>query len=86
LDRTDKRREYQRLPSLRHYVLIAQDALWIEAYTRSRRGWRFEKIEGVDAQLVLEAFGIELPLAEIYDRLSFPAPLGALETPASSTG
>ena len=85
-DRTDKRRDYQRLTSLRHYVLIAQDAPRIEAYTRGRRGWRFEEIEGLDALLVLEAFGIELPLAEIYDGLSLRAPLGAPGAPASSTG
>jgi Uma2 family endonuclease len=84
LDRTDKRRDYQRLSSLRHYVLIAQDAPRIEAYTRSKRGWRFEEIEGVDALLVLEAFAIDLPLAEVYDGLSFPAPLGTPGMPASS--
>jgi Uma2 family endonuclease len=86
LDRTDKRREYQRLTSLRHYVLIAQEAPRIEAYTRGRRGWRFEEVEGLDAALPLAAFGIELPLSEIYDGLSFPAPLGAPATPATSTG
>jgi Uma2 family endonuclease len=86
LDRTDKRRDYQRLPSLRHYVLIAQDAPRIEAYTRGRRGWRFQEVEGLDAALALEAFGTELPLAEIYDGLSFPAPVGAATAPASSTG
>jgi Uma2 family endonuclease len=84
LDRTDKRRDYQRLSSLRHYVLIAQDAPRIEAYTRRKRGWRFEEIEGLDALLVLEAFAIDLPLAEVYDGLSFPAPLGTPGTPASS--
>ena len=86
LDRTDKRRDYQRLSSLRHYVLIAQDAPRIEAYTRGRRGWRFQEVEGRDAALALEAFGIELPLAEIYDGLFFPAPVGAATAPATSTG
>jgi Uma2 family endonuclease len=86
LDRTEKRRDYQRLTSLRHYVLIAQDAPRIEAYTRGRRGWRFEEIEGVHAIVALDAFGIELPLAEIYDGLSFPAPLGAPATPTTSAG
>ena len=84
LDRTDKRRDYQRQPSLRHYVLIAQDAPRIEAYTRGRRGSRFEEIEGLDARFAPEAFGIELPLAELYDGLSFPAPRGARGASASS--
>ena len=84
LDRTDKRRDYQRLASLRHYVLIAQDAPRIEAYTRTGRGWRFEELEGLDAALALEAFGIEVPLAEIYDGLSLQAP--SPTTPAASAG
>jgi Uma2 family endonuclease len=82
LDRTEKRRDYQRLPSLRHYVLIAQDAPRMEAYTRGRRGWRFEEIEGLDGTIALEAFGIELSLAEIYDGLSLLAPAPA--PPATS--
>ncbi len=81
-DRTEKRRDYQRLASLRHYVLIAQDAPRIEAYSRGRRSWRFEELEGLDAVLSLEAFGIELPLAEIYEGLSL-APAAA-PTPAAS--
>ena len=51
---------------------MAQDAPRIEAYTRGRRGWRFEEVEGLNAALALEAFGIELPLAEIYDGLLLP--------------
>ena len=49
-------------------VLIAQDAPRIEAYTRGRRGWRFEEIEGLAVMVALEAFGIELPLAETDKR------------------
>jgi Uma2 family endonuclease len=85
-DRTDKRRDYQRLASLRHYVMIAQDAPRMEVYTRGRRGWRFEEIEGLEAVLALEAFGIELPLAEIYDGLSLPLPVEASPTPSALTG
>jgi hypothetical protein len=68
------------------FVLIAQDAPRIEAYTRGRRGWRFEELEGLDAVLALAAFGIELPLAEMYDGLSFPAPVVASPTPTTTTG
>jgi Uma2 family endonuclease len=69
LDRTDKRREYQRLASLRHYVLIAQDAPRVEIYSRTEQGWRFEELEGPDTVLALDALEITLPLAEIYDGL-----------------
>jgi Uma2 family endonuclease len=79
-DRTDKRRDYQRLASLRHYVLIAQDAPRVEIYSRTTRGWRFEETEGLDVVVALEALEIALPLAEIYDGLSFPAPSEAVST------
>ena len=72
-DRTDKRRDYQRLESLRHYVLIAQDAPRVEIYSRTGPSWRFEEIEGLDAALPLDALAITLPLTEIYDGLSFLA-------------
>jgi Uma2 family endonuclease len=72
LDRTEKRRDYQRLPSLRHYVLISQDAPRVEIYSRTTRGWRFEEIEGMDAALPLETLRLTLPMAEIYDGLTFP--------------
>jgi Uma2 family endonuclease len=72
-DRTEKRRDHQRLESLRHYVLIAQDAPRVEIYSRTGPSWRFEEIEGLDATLPLDGLAITLPLAEIYDGLSFHA-------------
>ena len=82
LDRTDKRRDYQRLASLRHYVLIAQDAPRAEIYSRTGQSWRFEEIDGIATALPLEALAITLPLTEIYDGLSFPTPDDA----AAATG
>jgi hypothetical protein len=63
----DKRRDYQRLPSLRLYVLIAQDVPRVEIYSRSDAGWRFQEVEGSDAILDLDTLGIALPLAEVDD-------------------
>jgi Uma2 family endonuclease len=34
LDRSDKRREYQALPPLVHYVLMSQDTPHVEVYSR----------------------------------------------------
>jgi len=74
LDRTAKRRDYQRLASLRHHVLIAQDAARAEIYSRTEQGWRFEELEGQSAVLALDALAITLPLAEVYEGLAFAAP------------
>lgn len=79
-DRADKRRDYQRLGSLRHYVLVAQDVPRVELYSRTSDGWRFEEIEGQSAVIPLDALEATVPLAEIYDGLSFPAPSEAIST------
>ena len=73
-DRGEKRREYQRLPSLAHYVLIDQETPRVEIYTRGDGRWLFQELEGLEATVQLEAIAIELPLAELYDRVSLQPP------------
>lgn len=67
VDRGEKRRDYQRLPSLAHYVLIDQTEARVEIFSRAEGRWLFQELEGVDASLRLEAVDIALPLAELYD-------------------
>jgi Uma2 family endonuclease len=81
LDRTDKRREYQSLPSLAHYVLVSQDTPRVEVYSRQGGKWLFTEIEGLDATLPLDLPGIELPLAEIYAGLGLTTPTPAQAGP-----
>jgi hypothetical protein len=48
--------------------VIAQDRPRIEIDQRSDGGavWRYAKHEGLDAQIAIEALGIELPAAEFF--------------------
>lgn len=64
-DRNEKWRLYRQLPSLRHYLLIAQAERRIEHYAREADVWRYEDLVG-DAALRLNALDITLPLAEVY--------------------
>lgn len=52
----------------------------MEVYSRTARGWRFEELDGIDAALPLDALEITLPLAEVYDGLSFAAPSEPVST------
>jgi Uma2 family endonuclease len=66
-DRTVKLREYQSLPSLQHYVLVAQSMKLVEVYSRHESGgWLYHKLESEAAVLRLIPPGIALPLAELY--------------------
>ena len=66
-DRVEKWRVYQKLPSLRHYVLVERDKPVIEVFDRAGDAWFQQRlIEGLDAVLELSALDLAIPLAEIY--------------------
>ena len=60
-----KRTAYTSLPSLTHYVVIAQDAVDIVVFARDA-GFAERRLRSLADTLELPALGISLPLAEIY--------------------
>jgi Uma2 family endonuclease len=60
-----KRAAYTSLPLLTHYVVIAQDVIDIVVFTREA-GFAERHIRSFGDSLEFPAFGISLPLAEIY--------------------
>ncbi len=74
-DRGDKFRRYRAwLPTLTDYVLVAQDRPCIDHYHRQDDGtWALRTPEGLDDALHLATIGCTVRLAEVYERLVFPA-------------
>lgn len=66
-DRGAKAAHYRRIPSLKEYVLVAQDEPRIEVYRRNDRGgWElYEARSG--AQLRLESVGVDLDVDAVYE-------------------
>ncbi|WP_442754364.1 Uma2 family endonuclease [Methylocystis sp. JAN1] len=60
-----KRRAYPTLPSLRHYVVVAQDAVEIVSYDRANN-FIERRFESADDALDLPAIGARLNLRDIY--------------------
>lgn len=71
-DRGEKFAHYRRLPSLREYVLIAQDIRRIDHYRRDGDSWVLTEVSEPDASLVLGSLGATIALADIYDRVEVP--------------
>lgn len=69
-DRGEKFSHYRRLPSLREYVLVAQDRVRVEHRVRHDLGWLLTELDDLDATLDLPAVGCAIPLREIYDRVA----------------
>ncbi len=75
-DRGEKFHLYRTwLPTLTDYVLVAQDRPVIEHYHRGPDDlWTLRTLEGLAAVLHLEQIGCTVALADVYERLEFPAP------------
>jgi Uma2 family endonuclease len=69
-DRGKKFRHYQQLASLKEYVLVAQDEVRVERYTRLGDDWILSVFTRLDDTLRLASIDCEVSLREIYDKLS----------------
>jgi len=72
VDEREKRVPYLQLPSLQAYVRIEQDRPEVVVDRRTPDGWKSERVTGLDAVVRLPELEIELPLAELYERVKFP--------------
>ena len=72
-DQTKKFFRYRKeLPSLTDYVLIYQNAPFIEHHVKQADGrWTHNAADGIDDVLQILSIEIELSLREIYDRVEF---------------
>lgn len=78
-DRTDKFDHYKQIAELSDYILVAQDRVRVEHYTRGQGdSWTVRSFNQRAHTLSLPSTSIELPLDEIYDRLELPDGLLAL--------
>ena len=84
-DRGDKFRHYRRIDSLREFVLISQDRMMVERYTRQGKDWVLSDMTDPDQVLKLESIGCQIPLGRIYAKIKFPEP-GAAEEPTLHPG
>lgn len=68
-DRLEKREAYQRLASLKEYVLVTQDQLRIEIYRREGSGWQFESFAAGE-HVRLTSVNVEAPIEAFYGTAS----------------
>lgn len=72
-DRGKKFRNYRSITTLREYVLVAQDAVSVERYTRGDDGvWSLHE-SGAGEKLVLTSVGCEIAVDEIYLKVFPPS-------------
>lgn len=72
VDEREKLAAYRAIASLQAYVRIVQDGPVVAFHVRTPNGWKLEQVTGLDGVLHLPSLEIELPLAELYERVEFP--------------
>lgn len=76
LDRTKKFARYRTIPTLRDYILVSQNSMLVEHYSKAtqldREHWWVRFLENPEDELVLDSVGCRLKLADIYERVEFP--------------
>ena len=79
-DRGFKFRQYRHIDSLREFVLISQDRMMVEHYTRQGCDWLFSDMTDADQVLNLESIGCQISLGRIYAKVRFPEPSATEES------
>jgi len=79
-DRVFKSQQYRQVKSLQAHVIVSQVEPRVEVYERHSKGrWMLAESQGLDASFSLAAIEIELRLADVYDRVTFPPPASPID-------
>ena len=68
-DHINKVELYGAVPSIEGYLILDQERVFAEWYTRADDGWQLRQFSDLQDVIPLEALGISLPLAQVYSRV-----------------
>jgi Uma2 family endonuclease len=72
-DRGLKFQLYRTIDSLKDYVLLNQEEVLVEQFTRRPDGiWTLRDCRGPDEELKIDSIGVAIPLRRIYDQVEIP--------------
>ena len=69
-DRGEKFTRYKHIASLQEYLLVSQDKVSVEHHRRHGTQWMLSHYRALEEVLQLPAIGCELPLRDIYARVT----------------
>jgi len=73
IDRFRKLEDYKSVPSLLYILLVEPGAPVVKLYARDGEAWRTEDVMGLEARVDFPALDLTLPLADLYEGLTFEA-------------
>ncbi|MGZ9263051.1 MAG: Uma2 family endonuclease, partial [Candidatus Binatia bacterium] len=74
-DRGDKFQQYRGIPSFREYLLVDQERVHVERYTKGNDGiWSLWETDVIEDVVRLHSVGVALAVSEIYFKIDFERP------------
>ena len=74
-DRGRKFEHYRTVESLQEYLLVAQDRIHMDLYTRQPDGtWLLREASRLEDSVELKSIGCHLLVSDIYERVNLPGP------------
>lgn len=70
-DRGDKFFFYQQIESLQEYILIEQEKMQIDIYSRRKNLWKISRVTATDKSLYLSCLEMTIDLKNIYRKVVF---------------
>lgn len=74
-DRREKFELYTRIDEMQDYVLVSQDAVRVEHFSRREDGWLLRVFSRLEDTIALLAVDLVLSVADLYDELDVPVQL-----------
>ncbi len=65
-DRGKKLDEYTHLATMQYYLIVNQEEMLVEIFTRDGEKWSFEVFSQAESVIDLPVFGLQLTLGEVY--------------------
>jgi len=79
-DRGEKFLRYIDCPSIQEYVLISQDVMLVQVYTRKMPEWGYRKYMR-NENVELRSIGLIFPIEKLYNKIILPLPKLFLKSP-----
>jgi Uma2 family endonuclease len=74
-NRVRKFKHYRSVESVIEYLLVASESISTELYTRQSDGrWLLTAADHLEDSLDLQSVGVHVALADLYEKVDFPAP------------
>jgi Uma2 family endonuclease len=87
MDRSFKLKEYFKLPSLMHYLLIEQTECEVQHYRRREdQSWEILIYDEMDQVIGLPEINLELTVSDLYEGIEFGPEVDILEEEAEAYG